>query len=143
MIYATITGRLTKDAALRSAGNDVLCALSIASNKKTKAANTPTFVDATIWGKRGESLVQYLRKGTSVTVVGELSAREHNGKTYLQCRVAEIDFSGGGKRDAQESPKPEPSGGGFPDSDYGDTGGGEDSFPFATACFSSREAWWR
>jgi hypothetical protein len=30
-------------------------------------------------------------KGTKITVVGELSTREHNGKTYLQINAQAVD----------------------------------------------------
>ncbi len=96
MIYATVTGRLTRDSELRNAGKDQVCGLSIASNKKVRGQNTVTYCSASVWGQRGAALSQYLTKGTAVTVVGELSTREHNGKTYLELRVDAIDFMGGG-----------------------------------------------
>jgi single-strand DNA-binding protein len=124
MICATVTGRLTKDAELRQAGEGSVCSLSIASNKKVKGENVATFVSASIWGKRGESLVQYLRKGTSVAAVGELSTREHDGKTYLELRVNEIDFMGGGDKKAEPKPAPRPA------PDLGGRDSGDDSIPF-------------
>ena len=59
------------------------------------------WVDCTLWGKQAESrLPDYLLKGQQVAVSGELGTREHEGKTYLTCRVASIDLIGGKRDDA-------------------------------------------
>ena len=55
-----------------------------------------------IWGKRGEALAQYLRKGDNVTVSGEFSVSEYEGKTQLNIRANEIALQGG-KGERQES----------------------------------------
>jgi single-strand DNA-binding protein len=124
MIYATVSGRLTKDAELRQAGGESVCGLSVASNKKVKGENVATFVSASIWGKRGETLVRFLRKGTAVTLVGELSTRTHEGKTYLELRVNELDFMGGDKKAAPDGPARPPR------SDADDSDGPDNSMPF-------------
>ncbi len=93
MIHATITGNIGKDAETRQAGQDSVTSFSVASNRKVKGEDTTTWVRVSCWGKRGESLCKHLVKGTRVTVVGELSTREHDGKTYLECRMNELDFS--------------------------------------------------
>jgi single-strand DNA-binding protein len=66
------------------------------------------WIDCALWGKQAESkLSDYLLKGQQVAVSGELGTREHDGKTYLTCRVNSIDLVGG-KRDesAQQQPRP-------------------------------------
>jgi single-strand DNA-binding protein len=148
MIFATVTGRITKDAELRQAGSQKVCAISIASNKKDRnGESVATFIDASLWGKRGEAIVGFLRKGTNVTAVGELSKREHEGKTYLSLNVSEIDFSGGAPRDGKQQQKPpsEPSGGGdggYSDQEYG--GGRSDDIPFAANVTNEpAERWWK
>ena len=76
-----------------------------------------------MWGKRGESLCQYLAKGSKVTVTGELSTEEYNGKTKLKIRVNDVALQGNVQR-GQEPSYQEPSGGGHsPDLD--------DEIPFA------------
>lgn len=63
------------------------------------------WIDCSLWGKQAESrLSEYLVKGTQVAVTGELGTREHEGKTYLTCRVNSIDLIGG-KRDEQAAPQ--------------------------------------
>src|SRR5690606_19456650 len=51
--------------------------------------------DCSLFGKRGEPLEQYMPKGTAVAVSGDLSTREHEGKTYLTVRVNEVTLQGG------------------------------------------------
>jgi single-strand DNA-binding protein len=147
MIFATVTGRLTKDAELRQTGSGSVCGMSIASNKKAKGEDVATFVDASLWGKRGEAIVQYLKKGTRVTVVGELGTREHNGKTYFTLNVSEIDFSsaGGGQRNEPPAPRPgtPSSGGGFSGEDYGNKPIDDDQIPFClNVTTQPAELWW-
>lgn len=134
MITATVSGRITKDATMRQAGNSNVCSFGIASNKKVKGQDQATFVDVSIFGKRGETLCQYLTKGSYVVVSGELATREHNGKTYIQLDCQGVDLvPGGKKREAGDSgskeSQPSGNGGAYPDSEYGGDADG-DSLPF-------------
>lgn len=61
----------------------------------------------TIFGKRGESLSQYLIKGTQVGVTGEVSNREWedkqgNKRLSLEVRVNDVTLIGGRKDSAPE-----------------------------------------
>lgn len=54
------------------------------------------WIDCSLWGKKAEGNLQaFLTKGQQVAISGELGTREHDGKTYLTCKVAEIDLVGG------------------------------------------------
>jgi single-strand DNA-binding protein len=133
MIFATVAGNLGKDAQMREAGGDAVCSFSIASETKVKGERKTTWVDCSIWGKRGAALCQHLVKGSRVTVVGELSTREHNGKTYLTVKVSEISLMGspraaGGSSSAGNAGSTS-KGGGYDDADYGGNPGGDD-LPF-------------
>ena len=101
MQIITIAGRLGNDAELRSSTKgDSFAAFSVAVSKGKDSPTT--WFRCSLWGKRGESLSQYLTKGTSVAVVGEFQAREweKDGKkgTSLEIRVSEIDLLGGGEK---------------------------------------------
>ena len=87
MINANVSGRITRDATLRDAGQSRVCSFGLASNKKVKGEDVTTFVDVSIFGSRGEKLCQYLTKGSYIVAAGELGTREHNGKTYVQFEV--------------------------------------------------------
>lgn len=125
----TIAGRITRDAVTRTTQQgDKVTGFSVAVDDGFGQNKRTLFFDCSLWGKRGDALAQYLVKGASVTVAGDLSTREHDGKTYLTIRVSEITLQGG-KSDGQQrgggygaggSPSSQPSG--RPDFD--------DSIPF-------------
>lgn len=91
----TIAGRLTKDATTREAGSDKVTGFSVAVDDRTGKDKSTLFFECSIWGKRGETLAQYLTKGSSVTVSGDLGTREYDGKTYLTLRVEQVTLQGG------------------------------------------------
>lgn len=93
-----IAGNIGKDAVVRRTQNgDAVAGFSVAVNDRQK--NT-TWFDVSLWGKRGEALAQYLTKGTQVAVSGDLTTREHEGKTYLGVSANDVTLMGGGKRDS-------------------------------------------
>ena len=109
-----IEGKLGKDAALKvvPSGKSVL-EFSVAvteSYKKDNAWHKHTeWFDCALWGKQAESrLPEYLLKGQQVAVSGELGSREHEGKTYLTCRVNSVDLVGGKSETPVKPSTPEP-----------------------------------
>jgi single-strand DNA-binding protein len=134
MISAVVAGNLGKDAEVKQLGGQTVCNFSVASSSKVKGEETTTWVSCALWGKRGESLADYLTKGKSVCVSGGLTTREHNGKTYLEMRVDDVKLMGGGKEQATETrprekaaPALPKTSNGYSDADYG---GGDDDIPF-------------
>jgi single-strand DNA-binding protein len=103
MIIGTVSGRLGKDAVQRDTKAGPVCSFSIASDSKRGGEKVTTWIGCSIFGARGEKLRQYLTKGTSVIVVGELSQRVYEGKPQLDCKVDQLDLMGGGQR-SQEQP---------------------------------------
>jgi single-strand DNA-binding protein len=128
MIQVTVSGNLGRDAEMKSTQSGFVCSFSVASNRKVKGNDETTWVDCSIWGKRAEALGPHLSKGSRVVVVGELSTREHNGKTYLQCRVSEIDLMGGGGKSGGRSA---PADRGDPEPSRGAGSPSDDDIPFA------------
>lgn len=88
----TVIGNLTRDAAVRDAGGSKVTGFSIAENKKVRGEETTIFYDCSLWGDRGERIAQYLTKGGQVTVIGELSTREKEGRMYLDIRVQDVSL---------------------------------------------------
>jgi single-strand DNA-binding protein len=133
MLQLLCSGNITRDAVIRQAGRDNVCSFSVACNRKVKGEKQVTYIDCSMFGKRGEAVQPYLTKGTRVTVIGEFSTRVHENKTYLQCRVSELDFAGG-QRSGGNAPPPDDDGSGKrtgfdgPDAGYGEDSG--DSIPF-------------
>ena len=104
----TITGNLGKDAEMRALndGTPVL-SFSVADNQgKDKSS---IWWNCSLFGKRAESLHQYLTKGQQVTVIGNVSEREFtdkegNKRKSMDVRVNDIALQGG-KREEREAPR--------------------------------------
>ena len=83
----TIVGRLTRDAELKYTGTGAaVVKMSLASNRSRKDGDNwiqeAGFFDVSLWGRRGEALVQYLLKGSKIAVSGSLryEAWEQDGQ---------------------------------------------------------------
>jgi single-strand DNA-binding protein len=128
----TIAGRLGGDAEMKTTnGGTEVCKFSVATDSKRSGERVTTWFDVSIFGKRGASLCQFLKKGSAVTVVGDLEARTYearDGSTKMALGVvcSEIALLGGGK-DSNDSPRPRRN-----ESDGGSDPFGSDSdIPFA------------
>lgn len=96
----TATGRVVADAELRAnASGDSVCSFRVASDVGFGDRRTTNWFTCTIWGRRGESLVGYLKKGTPVTVFGTLTLREWTNRDGVKqlspdIRIDEITMHG-------------------------------------------------
>jgi single-strand DNA-binding protein len=102
----SIAGTTGKDAVMRrtQSGEPVL-GWSVAVDDGYGENKTTLWFDCSLWGKRGDSLVQYLKKGTKVAVSGELSTRIHEGKTYLMVSVQNVTLMGSKPAEKQAEDK--------------------------------------
>jgi len=91
----TIAGRIGKDAKTRQAGNDNVTSFTVAVDQRNGREKITNWWRVSVWGKRGDALAQYLTKGASVTVVGEFTLGEYDGKPQLNVRANEIALQGG------------------------------------------------
>ncbi len=91
----TIAGGIGRDAETKQAGNSKVTRFSVAVDDGWGDAKRTIWFDCDLWGDRGEKLAGSLTKGAKVAVSGDLSTREHNGKTYLTVRVDNVTFMGG------------------------------------------------
>lgn len=94
MIEVIVAGNLTKDAELRPAGNSQVCGFSVAADTGFGDKKQTLFFSCSLWGNQGAALAQYLKKGSPVTVIGEMSEREYDGKQYKEIRVNSIKLQG-------------------------------------------------
>ena len=114
----TIAGNIGKSAETRQTPNgDAVTSWSLAVEERKGQDKRTIWFDCSLWGKRGESLAPYLTKGGKVAVAGELSTREHDGKTYLTVRAEQVTLLGGGQdrdsdtaRTADRAQRPAPAG---------------------------------
>ena len=95
----SFTGRLGRDAELKTVGDNDVLEFSVASDcgfGKNKATN---WFRCTVWGNRAAKLVEFLTKGKQVAVFGDLKLREYEKKDggagmSADVRVNEIDLMG-------------------------------------------------
>lgn len=107
-----LIGRLTRDAELRYTNTGIpLTKFSIAVNERKKQGEQwvdhAHFFDITLWGKRGESLNQYLCRGQQVAVEGSLEqqrwtdqkSNQQRSKVCVKCTEIQLI---GGKKEGQQ-----------------------------------------
>ena len=88
-----LMGNLTRDPELRfTPSNMAICKVGLAVNRRFKDGQSgewreePTFVDVTIFGKRGEAFEKYHKKGQSAFLEGELRLDNWEDKNTGQKR---------------------------------------------------------
>lgn len=93
---AIITGNLTRDPELRTttAGANV-CGFSVAVNRVYRGADGEnkeevSYIDCSAWGRLGEMIAQYAKKGSGVLVSGRLNQRSWEDKTGAKRSSVEI-----------------------------------------------------
>lgn len=100
----TVAGNIGKDATTRTTqGGDKVTGWPVAVEERNGQDKRTLWFDCTLWGARGEKLAQYLTKGSKVSVAGELSMREHEGKTYLTIRADQVTLLGSGEQRPQRN----------------------------------------
>lgn len=94
----TIAGNIGKDAETRTTpSGDKVTSWSVAVEDRSSREKATEWFEVSMWGSRGESIRQYLTKGSKVCVSGDLGRREYNGKTYLTIRADQVTLLGGGQ----------------------------------------------
>ena len=110
-----IVGRLTKDAELKYTNSGFqITTMSLASNRSVKKndqwQDEASFFDLKLLGKRGESLINYLKKGTQLAVTGELVQErwEQDGqkRSKVIIQVNNIQLLGGNKSEGSNNSQP-------------------------------------
>ncbi len=104
-----LMGNLTRDPELRTTpGGQSVCSFSLAINRSWQdqsgqAQEAVDYFDVTAWGKLGELVNQYLRKGRKALVQGRLTQRswEKDGQKHNKVEVvaSDVTFLDGGGAD--------------------------------------------
>lgn len=95
MNLLALTGNLGQDCRTNNVNGTAVCNFSVAMKAGFGDKAKTIWIDCALWGKQAESrLAEFLTKGQQVAVTGELSTREHEGKTYLQLRCNSVDLIG-------------------------------------------------
>lgn len=109
----TLIGHLGRDVELKSLPDGTTVAnFSLATERKRRDKEVSTWWRCTLFGKRGETLAQYLHKGDPVLIQGEPSLRAYTAKDGSERQSLEVDvrewaFVGGkGERQAPVASQP-------------------------------------
>ncbi len=105
---AIIAGNLTRDPEMRAtASGTQVASFGVAVNRSFKGADGTmqeqvSFLDCTAWGRTGETIAQYLKKGSPILLSGRIDQHSWDDKASGQKRsrveitVEDFTFIGGG-----------------------------------------------
>lgn len=106
MNNCTFIGRIGKDAVTRhTQDGKPVTGWSLAVDNGFGDKKQTVWIDCTWWGERSVKVAEYIRKGDRIGVSGELGTREHDGKTYVTLRIAEVTLLGEKKDAGSAQPK--------------------------------------
>lgn len=123
MNLAVFTGNVGGEPRINSVqtanGPTAVLNFSLATEKSKKDPATgkriTLWIDCSIWGARADALHPYLRKGSKVTVHGEVdvetyqSAKDQSVQAKLTLRVADIALQGDAQPQGQQAPAQQPA----------------------------------
>ena len=83
---ATFTGRLTRDAEVQTVGakGTIITKFAIANNTGFGQYARTNFINVEVWGRAGEAVAQYLKKGKQVGVTGTFENKRYTGKDGVE-----------------------------------------------------------
>ena len=117
MNFIEIMGHLGADAEVRYTPNgQKIVTLRVATNLRKNGKDQTVWWRVTIWGERFDKILTYLKKGSSVIVMGELQKPEvytdRNGATQISLDITAevIRFSPFGRAAAETNAAPNESG---------------------------------
>jgi len=101
-----IVGNITRDPELRSTPSGTqVCGFSVAVNRNYRDGSgeqkeNVSFFDCSAWGKSGEIIAQYAKKGSGILVSGRLEQRswedkEGQKRSRVEIVVEDFNFIGG------------------------------------------------
>ena len=105
------TTRLYKDAEQRfTQSGDSIVTFKGAVDAGFGNSKTTSWIKFNLWGKRGDSLLPYLKDKTQIAVSGELANREYTDKEgqkrySLEVRVNDLTLLGGKTQESSQAPQ--------------------------------------
>jgi single-strand DNA-binding protein len=125
--YIIIIGRLTRDAELKYTNSGLaVSSFSVAVNRRKKSGDNwedeVSFFDSSLFGKRAESLNQYLAKGQQVAIEGSLvqDRWEQEGQKRSKIKIFANNIQLLGGRDLQAKAQTPDNGYSQNSADFGD-----------------------
>ena len=106
----SVCGRLVKDCTLEQVGRQtVKTRFTVAVNRNYKDGSggnkeQVSFIDCSAWGRSGEIIAQYAKKGSGILVSGRIEQRswedkEGQKRSRVEIVVEDFNFIGGGNSD--------------------------------------------
>ena len=107
---AIIVGNMTRDPELRSTPSGAqVCGFTVAVNRSYRDGSGDnkeqvSFIDCSAWGRPGEIIAQYAKKGSGILVSGRIEQRswedkEGQKRSRIEIVVEDFNFIGGGSGD--------------------------------------------
>ena len=112
MLNLTAYGNVGSDPEQREVGSTTVTSFSIAVNRKAKDEETTTWVNCSVWGNRGDVVMEYVKKGMRLVVTGQAHHREFprkDGSTGISLELNVNDFSLPPKKETEELAAAEPA----------------------------------
>lgn len=105
----TLVGHLGRDPQTKHVpSGESVTEFSIATSRKRKDGESTTWWRCAMWGKRGEVIARYLKKGDPILVSGEPHMRPWTDNTGAERQSLEVDVREfafiGGKGEQQSAP---------------------------------------
>lgn len=110
-----LIGRLTRDPETKTTPNGTTVTRASIANGYTYKQGTEkkeqtSYFDLTLWGKQGEILAEYGKKGQQLCIEGSLDQKrwqDSDGKnrSAVEITVSNFQFLGGKKDDSEPAPK--------------------------------------
>ena len=101
----TIAGNVGQDSELKEVGQTKVLNFNLGSNVKIKSGDIyedkAIWVQCALWGKQGEALERYIKKGTPMTVFGEItdvsgwSDKSNNPQASIRVKAHNVKLQGG------------------------------------------------
>lgn len=113
MNKVNLIGNLTKDPELRYTKNNIAVAsYTIAINTRYGEQQETNYINITTWGKSGEFVNKYFKKGQPIAITGRLRNKNYedsNGIKHYSIEVIteDIEFVGAKKEEVKTEPKQE------------------------------------
>lgn len=108
-----LLGRLTRDIELRQAGETSVANFSLVVNRPFKRDGEPDadFFNCVAFGKRAETLAQYVHKGNQLAIEGHVQMGQYTNKDGVNVKTFDVMVDGfdfiGGKSENVEREKVE------------------------------------
>lgn len=108
-----LIGNLTKDPELRyTKQNTPVASYTIAINSRYGEQQQTDFINISTWGKSGEFVSKYFKKGQPIAITGRLKNRNYedsNGVKHYSMEVVteDIEFVGSKKEEVKIEPREE------------------------------------